>query len=509
MEDIGATSFTLAQAIVELVANSIDARPLDSQGLPARPLNIEIGVDPDEVSVVDDAVGMTEEALAAAVRLGVKMQDILGRKKRKGMYGLGLKTAAASIGRYWSVLTRPEGDTKDYFLEFDLESFAKPGTKNVGEWTVDIEERPRAKGTLLGSRSSGTAIEIRKLRDKAPMAGAVLRLVGDAYKPHIDAGDVITVNGDPATPTDYHFLDDSRVLINEVVGSPSHKRRVTGWVALDAQTHNDGQYGFNLYRNNQLIETWDKSWFSAHLMTSRIIGEAHLDFMPVNFNKQGFQTQSAEWRETRDHMTDWLRPVVQASREASRGRGDETKHRRAIIGMKRALNATGQVPSYESGEEGKRAEDTAPVAAASQQARDAVFADRIVIDGHEIVPSSIIEDLGSEVTPWDYIAAPFDGDKRTEVQAVLNSGSLLFTHASDQESLGILAVADCVTRYLVERRNFPAAQARGLRDQWIHLAVQGTKAFSKATKPVEKPRDKVQKPVKKTARARKGVARAR
>ena len=60
-------------------------------------------------------------------------------------------------------------------------------------------------------------------------------------------------------------------------------------MAIDKQTHNDGDYGFNIYRHSQLVETWCQEWFAAHLMTSRIIGEVNMDFIDATFFKQGLQ----------------------------------------------------------------------------------------------------------------------------------------------------------------------------------------------------------------------------
>ena len=101
MEDIGATSFTVAEAIVELVANSLDARPEDD-----RKLNVDVKVSGDEVSVVDDAKGRNWTDSKEAVRLGVKMDALVGTSGTplKGKFGLGMKTASASLGgRNWTV----------------------------------------------------------------------------------------------------------------------------------------------------------------------------------------------------------------------------------------------------------------------------------------------------------------------------------------------------------------------------------------------------------------------
>jgi hypothetical protein len=478
MEDIGATSFTLAEAVVELVANSIDARPLDKAGMPKRKLHVDVTVDSDKVVVVDDANGMTIEVLVNAVRLGAKMDEILGMRKRKGMYGLGLKTAAASIGRYWAVLTRPRDEKDDYFLEFDLQKFKASKTGSIDDWLVEVETRSRNKDSELGDRKSGTAVIIKKLRDKLVQPGAVTQYIGDAYKPHIEAGDVISINGVASEPTGYNFLEDSKQEIDVVI-SAEHGWRVRGWVALDSKTHNDGEYGFNLYRENQLIETWDKSWFKAHLMTSRIIGEAHIDFMPVNFNKQGFKTQSEQWTLAKEEMEKFLKPVVRASQDANRGRNDTTKLKRAVQGMKRAMS--GLTGDDEEGKPEKQGDGQLNESASKSKNNtppDQVTSKFILIKGHKIVPTCEIIDWGTEVTPWDYTNSDFNDG--TEVQTVLNSASRLYQKATDQSILGILAVADCVTRFLVEHRDISPSEARELRDRWILEALNDSKIGYKA-----------------------------
>jgi Histidine kinase-, DNA gyrase B-, and HSP90-like ATPase len=471
MEKIGATNFTLAEAVVELVANSLDARRHEANQDPI-PVRVDVTVDPKQVVVVDDASGMTEEVLASALTLGVQMDKVLGKRKRKGMYGLGLKTAAASIGRTWAVHTRPMNQNVEYMVEFNLQEYAEKG-----EWTIDIFSRKPSADTPLGARKSGTAVVVTALRDANPSPGAVLDLLGEAYKPHISEGDVLTVNGQEARAVEPDLAD--RTVEFDVEVKPGW--RVRGRVAVDKKTHNDGCYGFNLYRENQLIVTWDKSWIPAHLMTSRIVGEAHLDYMPVNFNKQGFKRQSPEWVLTTECMKEWLKPTVRASREASKGRSDDYKEKRAIEGMKRAYNvvaggALSEAPIPEgpeptcgtSTESGGVAPASAPV--------DQVTHEHLFVNGKTVVPTFEAVDYGSEITPWDYLFSEFDGGARIEVKAVLNTCSSLFEKSNDHEMLGVLAQADCVTRCLMEQLGVPSQEARALRDRWIHLAIMASKA---------------------------------
>ena len=290
MEDIGATSFTVAEAIVELVANSLDARPEDD-----RKLNVDVKVSGDEVSVVDDAEGIDLERLKEAVRLGVKMDSIAGpRKKRKGMFGLGIKTAAASLGRSWSVVTRPLSGEVELQVDFDLEAYSRRRGEGHFDWAVDIDERSPMLDGILGARERDRHV-IHRLREQDQMPGTVLALLGSAYSPHIATGDRFSVNGTDAMPPAYEFVADSRQEIELLVDSRANKV-IRGWVALDKRTHNSVDYGFNLYREDQLIEAWNKDWFPPHLMTSRIVGEAHLDFVPVNFHRRlRPRIQSGSW----------------------------------------------------------------------------------------------------------------------------------------------------------------------------------------------------------------------
>ena len=118
--DIGEANYEVPQAISELIANSMDARYLDEK------VKIEVFIDDNEISIIDNGIGMTENILAEALRLAAQMDTVTGNTKaRKGMYGLGLKAACASLGKHWNIVTRPEGDTNQYSVEIDLVDWLK------------------------------------------------------------------------------------------------------------------------------------------------------------------------------------------------------------------------------------------------------------------------------------------------------------------------------------------------------------------------------------------------
>lgn len=465
MEDIGAASFTVAEAIVELVANSMDAK------VEGSPIEVDIFIDPEEIRVLDDARGMEQDVLAQAVRLGVKM-DHEGDSSdgRKGMFGLGMKTACASLGQRWSVTTRPiEGD-KEYFVEFDLREWTGRAGDPDFEWSIEIEEREPDEDGVLGRRDHGTAIVVKELRDYNPLAGPVLEKLGRAYKGHLEGDDTIKVNGDTARPPEYDFIEGSKVEIDTTCGDDD-EYQIYGWVALDKKTHNDDYFGLNLYRKGQLIEAWNKDWFKVHLMTSRIIGEIHLDFVPPNFYKRGFERQSDEWKLAKEEMKEVLEPVVKASREASRGK-EKNKFRKAARGLQKAMGNTDAVPEGDDDDETDGGEGQTKGGEERDDDDDddedvQVEEKTIVVDGIDIQLSYEMAEVPDEQLPWDYI---YD-DTTDELQAILNTGSRLLAESTDHETLGILALADCIASFLTDEMNYEPAEARRIRNRWLYQRI--------------------------------------
>lgn len=470
MEKIGATSFTLAEAIVELVANSIDAK------VPGTTLEVDVQVTPDQVSIVDNGTGMTADVLREAVRLGVNMDEFVVRDGRKGMYGLGMKTACASLGQVWSVTTRAKGSDEELHVEFDLEEIRKR-SRTAKPWHHSMTAAKHNKAGVLGSRPHGTAVVVKRLRDQNPMKGPVLDALGRAYRPHLEAGEIIRINGDAAPKPTYQLIEKSRFEIDEKCGE-GDRWPITGWAGLDSKTHNDGFYGLNLYRKGQLIASWNKEFFRAHLMTSRIVGELNLDFVPVNFHKKGFETQSVEWKTAQAHMRAYLKDLVKMSETASQGRKDTMKFTRAVQGIQKAYGAAGDVGALLGGEDmgGKAANRGASVLEGdapkpnlgADEKSIRVDATTIVLsDGPVRVTHKVEQIEGEEDLPWEYI---YDPDAR-EIQAIINSESKLFKSMTDSQFLGILALSESVTQFLVEEKQMPVAMARRIRNRWLSAAL--------------------------------------
>lgn len=463
--DIGSANYTVPEAISELIANSMDARYEDF------PLEVLVTIDMDSVSIIDNGKGMSEQVLGEALRLSAQMDQITGNTEaRKGMYGLGMKAACSSLGSLWNIVTRPPGDANQYSVTIDLQKWLKQSNRQA--WEIEVTSSPFDPLGPLGERHHGTAIVVRKLREEFTMPTAVSEKLGMAYKPHLESGDVILVNGVPVLPKTYDLIDGRRWDINIQVGD----YRITGWYGLDSKTHNDGLYGLNIYRLGQLVEAWNKDFLRSHLMSSRVVGEIDLPFINANFHKLGFYKGSEEWKLVRKAMTELLKPVVKASGDMAKNKNDDLRQAKAIKGLDIAYgvlsgsNVTSDDlddSSHESpGPSGPNSEIHG-----SQKPVMEVGLEALNLAGESFTLSYTFQELSDETIPWDFIYHR----KTNDLQAVINTKSRVYAMVDDEAFIGALALAEAVMGFLIRERDFEYGKAREIRDRWLYLAVGADK----------------------------------
>lgn len=480
METIGATALSPAAAVAELVANSLDARLDDLKA------TIQINLADNKIEIIDDGVGITLDVLRDALRLGVDMSTkTTTRRKRMGTYGLGMKTAAASLGSTWGVTTRPHSEARDgkptveYRAVFDLRQWSGREAQS-DQWTLALHEHQPDYDGPLGKQVSGTVIWIENLRAKDHLPGAYLDHLSRAFAPFIDQGHRITVNGRKAPVAEPRLLPDSKRHFREILDE-ARGWVVHGWVGLDVKTNNDGLYGINLYRNSQLIEIHNKEFFKAHLMTSRILGEAHLDFVPVNFNKVDYSKGTEEWQFAKSAMTEIVRPMVEASRTMNRGRKDDTRASRALAKLDEAFGKSSEAATMHNAartaaQTDEHEQTGLPVAHTPENDSSGLELQQLSASGQllqlprrQIRIAAQIDSLETDILPWDYI---FD-DRAGELLVVLNSEGAVFKKMRDTDFLACIAVADCIARYLIERESIDSSKARHISNRWLHEAITG------------------------------------
>lgn len=458
--DIGEANYEVPQAISELIANSMDARYQDEK------VKIEVFIDENEITIIDNGIGMSENILAEALRLAAQMDTVTGNTKaRKGMYGLGLKAACASLGKHWSIVTRQEGDPNQYSVEIDLADWLKK--KDRKNWEVEVKSERCKKGEgPIGDRTHGTAITIRKLKENFVMVTAVTEKLGMAYKPHLEFGDSIFVNSTLVTPKTYTLVEDRKYEIDlEINGY-----KITGWYGLDTKTHNSGDYGINIYREKQLVEAWNKDFLRAHLMSSRVVGEIDLPFVAANFHKLGFNKTSEEWRLVKKYMTELLKPAVKASGRMAQGKKDNLRQAKAIRGLDLALGLISpEDQNFDGVIDGVNGEKNLQTTAPSRQAQNVVTGNFQTLKiGEDEIPISYVFEKLEETIPWDYI---FDEDTG-DLQAVINTESLIYTDTTDVELIVVMALAEAVMAYSIKHRGLEYTKAKENRDNWMHLVIK-------------------------------------
>ena len=125
IESICAIGYSLSTALADLVDNCIAAR--------AESIQIFASLETAEpkVGILDDGVGLTEDELLEAMRLGSRSPLEDRAKSDLGRFGLGLKTASFSQCRVLTVVSRTNAKTT--CARWNLDHIAESG-----RWQVQI-----------------------------------------------------------------------------------------------------------------------------------------------------------------------------------------------------------------------------------------------------------------------------------------------------------------------------------------------------------------------------------
>ena len=459
--DIGAANYTVPQAIAELVANCMDAK-VAINDFEIAPIEVEIIVGDDSVSIIDNGLGMERRILGEAMRLSAIMDSVTGNTRvRKGMYGLGMKAACASLGMFWEITSRPTNDEYEYVVEVDLDDWLK--NENRTEWKMGVEKRKfDPKTSPLGTREHGTSIVVKRLRETFTIPTAVTELLGMAYKPHLESGDKILVNGFEVNPKHYDLLEGSKIAINLFVGDSV----ITGWVGLDKRYHNDGNYGINIYREKQLVDAWNKDFIRAHLMSSRVVGEIELPFINANFHKNGLNKGTAEWKTVKSAMTELLKPAVKASGDMAKNKQDPTRGAKALAGLQQAYGAIvtclpSDLIANDDSQTGSKVPKNLPNPLARGTLGD------IQIEDSTYSLSTRLEDLSDEVLPWDYI---YDEPTR-DLQIIINTQSRVYKYSTDTSLVMTLAISEILIGFMIKYHGYSYDKAKENRDNWLHSSL--------------------------------------
>ena len=254
--------------------------------------------------IIDNGCGMDEEGLANALTLGSSSE--LYHENTLSKFGIGLKTATASLGKRLEIISRSEDDLDNvYKVVLDQDSIVEARKYVYDLITPTAEDLKELDICTQGK--SGTLIRVTKLRsDSLPRAAEIVdglkRKTGVIYYYYlkgIATGSErlsLEIDGDDVKPVDPLFTDEindsagdlneyewdglhpkwvtkSRTIQLDKTGSiraqieitqlphplcVSHKELMTQKACRDRYLIEAGNYGFYIYRNRRLI-SWAES----------------------------------------------------------------------------------------------------------------------------------------------------------------------------------------------------------------------------------------------------------
>ena len=291
------TGYSFVQAISELIDNSIDSR------LEGENLTIKIRLNKDSIEVMDNGEGMSEEDAAACLKLAHS-----AKVGKLGEFGLGLKTACLSLGKRFKVYTTTVSDSEKYILEFDEEDWMESTDIDWSHFPIKALKKEKPM-------SHGTTVKIDKLKVRTIGRTTNLREnVATRFSPFIRSGEVeIIVNTKKCKPKELELTEEGMTEFEvEVLNMKIH-----GWYGLLKEGSQRGLYGFNTFRRGRLITTFDKIGFDEHPTVARIVGEVHMDDVPVTYNKREWIQESVEYIEAEKALREQLKDLVRKARMKS------------------------------------------------------------------------------------------------------------------------------------------------------------------------------------------------
>ncbi|MGO4548297.1 ATP-binding protein [Paenibacillus sp. 2TAB23] len=344
-------------SLCELIDNSIDSfqaakltgvkldNSLISIELPRMSeLNSKSGL----IRIRDNGPGMTAEIAEKSIKAGFSGNNPYDSL---GLFGMGFNISTGKFGRVTRLMTARKLDNKAVDVIIDLDYINQSKDYQLPIFIID-KPQVLQHGTVIEisewwpEGNANSQFVKRLVQYGLPKVRAEL---GRRYASVLSKREIrILVNGEPCEPFEHCAWDAGRYVerkgngkiqarydFDHVIGVqrrcgnctalvPSDRNecpacksssirsveeKVRGWVGI--QRFDDStEYGIDLIRNGRAIRIAEKSAFFEFVdefkktikdypidgQFGRIIGEVHLNHVPVDFLKQDFQRSSPEWQ---------------------------------------------------------------------------------------------------------------------------------------------------------------------------------------------------------------------
>jgi hypothetical protein len=303
-----------------------------------------------EVIVTDTGRGMDLTALNNAVRAGWSSNDPFSKL---GLFGMGFNVASARLGRVTKVLTTREGDRDWVGVVINVDEIGDDFEVPV---LREPKEDPRVHGTRVSVRKLDPVRASLIARNQANLRATL----GDVYSYLLDhKAYSLVVNGVQVKPRRACRWDEARSVkfgggtqAEEIpayisigrdlpametclhcrnwqepgrrvcleCGSEdlaAQSRKIHGWLGIQRYLDRT-DFGISFFRNGRKILRNYKGLFSwtnpndplagteleypVELGLGRIIGEVHLDYVPVNYQKTAFEWSDRSWKAAAEYL---------------------------------------------------------------------------------------------------------------------------------------------------------------------------------------------------------------
>lgn len=252
-----------------------------------EPLAVRINYDSKskQLLISDNAMGMAEEDLEAALRVGHPPQDTSGRSE----FGMGLKTAASWFGNEWTITTSKLGEPYELEVTVEVEKIGS------GDLDLKVKKTPRDKDLHY------TTLAIKKMHNK--INGHAIRNIkeclGSIYREDLRENRLELLFNDSHIESPINFSDDvflkrsDGTLVRADVATTIGGKLVKGWIGvLNPNFTSRRNAGFAIIRRGRCIQGWLDAWepekiFGAGggLINQRVAGELILDDFGVSHTK--------------------------------------------------------------------------------------------------------------------------------------------------------------------------------------------------------------------------------
>ncbi len=350
--------------LCELVDNGLDALggmdASDGGGaiwldLPTRK-EVEEGI--ARLRVRDNGPGMTLDQVESSLKAGYSSKP---RHGSLGLFGVGFNIATGKLGRVTTLTTARADDDFATRTQIDLVSLRKSGSFDLKAHKI-AKPHGLQHGTVVevtqpwGQSHQNHGYMLKLVSIGRPK---ILAQLGRVYSSILEKGKVRILLGDEAAKPFCHCVwDDSRFVEHAKHGkipavfrfekkviyiqlvcagcganilqgstkcpeancgsasSVTHEEFISGWVGI--QRYSDtSHFGIDLIRNGRAIRLQEKSAFFEYQdpetgesildypvdqRDGRIVGEIHLNHVPVDPAKQNFERSSPEWRRAMEFL---------------------------------------------------------------------------------------------------------------------------------------------------------------------------------------------------------------